>query len=130
MPVKMNNVVGDGRRLVMRVVFLQAGCAFIVGLIFWTTRGMAAGWSGLAGGMIAAAGSALFGWRMFAPGIAPAVVLRRALFAGESLKWFWYLLSIWAALAVFQARPLPLLSGLIAAQFGYWFGLIVIKRGN
>ncbi|MDP9084544.1 MAG: ATP synthase subunit I [Pseudomonadota bacterium] len=125
----MNNVAGHGKRLVMRVVFLQMGCALIVGLIFWITRSAATGWSGFAGGMIAAVGSGLFGWRMFAPGIAPATVLRRALFAAGSLKWSWYVLAVWAAFARFQLMPLPLLTGLVIAQFGYWVGLIGMKRG-
>lgn len=70
----------------------------------------------------------MFGWRMFAPGIAPASVLQRAMFAGEALKWLWYLLAIWAALTRFKLEPLPLLVGLIVAQFAYWLGLIG-KRG-
>jgi F0F1-type ATP synthase assembly protein I len=127
-PIAMNNIAGHGQRLVMRVVLLQAGCALIIGSLFWSLKGAAAGWSGLAGGMIAAVGSALLGWRMFAPGIAPATVLRRALFAGEFLKWFWYVLALWAAFARFQLMPLPLLSGLVIAQFGYWVGLVG-KRG-
>jgi F0F1-type ATP synthase assembly protein I len=125
----MTNIVENGKRLVMRVMLLQAGCALIVGSIFWIARGAAAGWSGFVGGMIAAIGSGLFGWRMFAPGIAPATVLRRALFAGESLKWFWCVLAIWAAFARFNMMPLPLVTGLAVAQFGYWLGLIGMKRG-
>ena len=124
----MNNIVGHGKRLVMRVVLLQVGCATLVGLLFWIIQRAAAGWAGFAGGMIAAVGSALFGWRMFAPGIAPAAILRRALFAGETLKWFWYMLAVWAAFARFKLMPLPLITGLGVAQFGYWFGLLG-KRG-
>lgn len=113
----------------MRVVIWQAGWALVVALVCWVWKGPAAAIAGLAGGMIAAIGSGLFGLRMFAPGIAPADSLRRAMFAGEALKWFWYVLALWAALARFKLMPLPLLIGLIAAQFGYWIGLIGIKRG-
>lgn len=112
----------------MRVVFLQAACAALVAIGFWAARGAAAGWSGLTGGLIAALGSAVFGWRMFAPGIAAAAVLRRAMFAAESLKWLWYMLALWAALVRFKLVPLPLLTGLATAQFAYWVGL-VDKRG-
>jgi hypothetical protein len=38
-------------------------------------------------------------------------------------------LGIWVALVELKLMPLPLLIGLIAAQFGYWFGMILIKRG-
>jgi ATP synthase protein I len=125
----MNNVLGVGKRLVMRVVLLQVGCAAAVAVLFWVWQGREAAWSGLTGGLIVAAGSGLFGWRMFAPGIAPAAVLRRALIAAEALKWFWYVLAVWAALACFKLPPLPLMTGLVIAQFGYWFGLVGMKRG-
>jgi F0F1-type ATP synthase assembly protein I len=126
----MNTVSSAGMRLVLRVVLLQTGCAAAVALLFWATQGATAGWSGLTGGLIVAAGSGLFGWRMFAPGIAPATVLQRALFAAESLKWCWYVFAVWAALTRLKALPMPLLTGLIVGQFGYWFGLIGKKRGQ
>lgn len=116
-------------RLVMRVVLLQAGCAAAVAILFWGLQGRAAAWAALTGGLIVATGSGVFGWRFFAPGIAPAAVLRRALFAAESLKWFWYVLGIWVALTRLKLPPLPLMTGLAFAQFGYWFGLIGMKRG-
>ncbi len=126
----MNTVSGASMRLVLRVVLLQAGCAAAVGAVFWAMRGIIAGWSGLTGGLIVAIGSGVFGWRLFAPGIAPATVLHRALFAAESLKWCWYVFGVWAALTRLKALPLPLMTGLIFAQFGYWFGLLGMKRGQ
>jgi F0F1-type ATP synthase assembly protein I len=125
----MIDVLGAGKRLVIRVTLLQVGCAILVALTFWFAEGARAAWSGLTGGLIVAIGSGIFGWRMFAPGIAPATVLRRALFAAESLKWFWYVLAIWAAFARLQLPPLPLLTGLVFGQFGYWLGLVG-KRGK
>jgi hypothetical protein len=112
----MTDIGRPGKRLVMRVVLLQMGCAAVVAMLFWFLQG-------------AAAGRAVFGWRMFAPGIAPAAILRRALFAAESLKWFWYVLAVWAALARFKVLPLPLMTGLVVAQFGHWAGLMGMKRG-
>ena len=124
------NTIGKAQlRLVIRVVLSQTVCAALAAMTFWWLEGAAAGASGLAGGLIAATGSGLFGWRLFAPGIAPAAVLRRALFAAESLKWFWYVVAVWAALARLRCAPLPLLTGLAVAQFGYWFGLVGMKRG-
>jgi F0F1-type ATP synthase assembly protein I len=102
----------------------------VVGALFWILDGAAAARSGLAGGLIVAVGSAVFGWRMFAPGIAPAATLQRALFAAESLKWIWYVLAMWVALTRLKLTPLPLLTGLVLAQIGYWVGLIGMKRGN
>ena len=125
----MNDIGKQGKRLVMRVVLLQTACAALVAALFWMLQGAAAARSGLAGGLIVASGSALFGWRMFAPGIAPAATLQRALFAAEALKWIWFVLAVWAAFARFKLMPLPLMTGLVFAQFGYWIGLIGMKRG-
>ena len=64
----------------MRVVLLQMACAALTAGGFWMAKGAAAAYAGLTGGLIVAIGSAVFGWRLFAPGIAPATTLQRALF--------------------------------------------------
>jgi hypothetical protein len=84
----MNNLFGVRYRLVLRVVLLQVGCATVAGLLFWMMAGGAAAMAAFAGGMIVVVGTSLFGWRMFAPGIAPAARLFRALVAAESLGGF------------------------------------------
>jgi len=124
------NITGVGKRLVLRVVLLQAGCAALTGLLFGIFWGLAAASAGFVGGMIAAVGSALFGWRMFAPGIAAAGRLFRAMVAAESLKWIWYVAAIWAALVRVKLMPAPLIGGVVVAQFGHWLSLVVSKRGN
>lgn len=123
------NRAGHGKRLVMRVVVLQAACAAVVAAMFSMLQGAAAARSGLVGGLIVAAGSAIFGWRLFAPGVAPAPALRRALFAAEALKWTWLVFAMWVAFARFRLPPLPLMTGLVFAQFGHWVGMLG-KRGN
>ena len=125
----MNNTVGAGRRLVVRVVMLQLVAASLSGVLFWFLDGALAAAAAVTGGVIAAVGTALLGWRMFSPGIAPAKALNKAMFAGEALKWLWYLIAMAAAFAILKLKPLPLLVGLIMAQFGYWFGLVGTKRG-
>jgi F0F1-type ATP synthase assembly protein I len=125
----MTNTSGSGLRLVWRVVLLQLVCAALTGLLFGWWRGMAAGIAATTGGVIAAVGSGVFGWRMFAPGIAPAAKLHRAMFAGEALKWFWYVVAIWVCFAKWKLDPSPLLVGLVVAQFGHWIGLVSVKRG-
>ena len=125
----MNGIAGHGRRLVMRVVLLQFGSAGLVASACLGFRGWAAVGAALAGGSIAAIGSGLLGWRMFLPGVAAATVLRRALYAGEALKWTWTVFALWVALGRWRLAPLPLILGLVVAQFGYWFGLVGMKRG-
>lgn len=125
----MNGIVGRETRLVMRIALLQTGSACVVASACLLLSGARAAAAALAGGLIAAVGSGLLGWRMFLPGVAPAAVLRRAMFAGEALKWTWTVLALSLAFARWRLAPLPLLSGLIVAQFGYWFALVGMKRG-
>jgi F0F1-type ATP synthase assembly protein I len=124
----MKSVALRARRVVMRVVLWQTGGALAVGALCWLAAGAAVAGAALVGGLIAAVGSGLFGVRMFAPGIAPAATLRRAMYAGEVLKWFWYAVAIWAALARLGLQPSGLVAGLITAQFSYWFGLVGSKE--
>ncbi len=127
-PIDMN-ITGLGKRPVLRVVVLQAACATLTGLLFLIFGGIAAAWAGFIGGLIVVVGSALFGWRMYAPGIAAAAKLYRAMIAAESLKWFWYVLALWLALARFKLMPAPLIVGVVVGQFGHWLSLVVAKRG-
>ncbi len=120
----MSDTVNRAKRLVVRVVLLQVATALAAAAVSGAYSGSRAAVSAMAGGCIVAIGTAVFGWRMFAPGIASASVLNRAMMAGEALKWLWLVLAVWAALTKLQLLPLPLLAGLISAQFGYWFGLV------
>jgi F0F1-type ATP synthase assembly protein I len=123
------NLTGLRLRLVLRVVLLQVGCATLTGVLFWIFGGFAAALAAFTGGMIVAVGSVLFGWRMFAPGIAPAGRWLRAMIAAETLKWVWYVLALWAALARLRLAAAALIVGIVAAQFGHWLSLIGTKRG-
>src|SRR5208283_385449 len=123
----MSKVPIQGYRLVVRVVLLQTGCAVLVALLFFAYRGSSSGIAALAGGVIVAVGSAVFGWRAFAPGVAGAARLSRAMFAGVALKWLWFVLALYVALARLKLDAVPLLVGLATAQFGYWAGMIRLK---
>jgi F0F1-type ATP synthase assembly protein I len=123
------NITGLARRPVLRVVVLQVACATLTGLLFLIFGVIAAALAGFIGGLIVAVGSALFGWRMHAPGIAPADRLFRAMVAAESLKWVWYVLALWAVLARVKLMPGPLMVGVVVGQFGHWLGLVATKRG-
>jgi len=52
----------------------------------------------------------------------------RALVAGEVLKWLWIGVALGAALGLTHLPALPLVTGMLAAQFGFWLGLALIKR--
>ncbi len=120
----MSDVPVRGKRLVIRVVLLQTGCALAAACVFLVFRGESAGLAALVGGLIVACGSLIFGWRMFKPGIAGAAKLSTAMYAGVALKWAWFVLALYVALAQLKLPAAPLLIGLLAAQLGYWVGLI------
>jgi F0F1-type ATP synthase assembly protein I len=120
----MTDVLVRGKRLVIRVVLLQTGCALLVASVFLVLRGVPAGLAALVGGLIVAVGSALFGWRMFKPGIAGGARLSTAMYAGVALKWLWFMLALYVALAQLKFAAMPLLIGMVAAQLGYWAALI------
>ena len=120
----MNEADGRGRRLAARVVLLQAGCAVLIALMFLAFKGAQQGLAALVGGLIVAAGSAVFGWLAFRPGVADAAVLKIAMYSGVALKWLWFALALYLALAWLKLDAAPLFIGIVAAQFGYWVGLI------
>jgi F0F1-type ATP synthase assembly protein I len=101
--------------------------AGVVALVALLASGPAAAGSALAGGSIVALGNVVFGWRLFAPGVAPVGVLARAWYAAEVLKWLWVGFALWLALGPAGLPPLPLLVGLIAAQAGFWLGIALVK---
>jgi F0F1-type ATP synthase assembly protein I len=123
----MNEVLSRGKRLVMKVVLLQAGCATLTASVFLVLKGSSAGLAALLGGMIVAVGSAVLGWRMFKPGIAGAATLTTAMFTGAALKWLWFAIALYIALARLKLDVLPLLIGMAIAQLGYWVGMLRLK---
>lgn len=123
----MSDVPVRGMRLVVRVVLLQAGCALVVASVCLVFKGAPAGLAALVGGLIVAAGSALMGWRAFKPGIAGGATLMMAMYAGVALKWLWFALALYLALARLKLGAAPLLIGMAAAQLGYWAGLYRLK---
>lgn len=126
-PFAMTDVLVRGKRLVIQVMLLQAGCALLVASVFLVSKGASAGLAALAGGLIVAAGSGVFGWRAFKPGIAGAATLGTAMYAGVALKWLWFVIALYVAFARLKLGVAPLLIGMGAAQLGCWVGLIRLK---
>ncbi len=123
----MTEVQSRGKRMVVRVVLLQAGCAAFVASVFLVFKGAHQGLAALVGGLIVAGGSAVFGWRMFKPGVAGGAALTSAMYAGVILKWLWFALALYLALARLKLDAAPLLIGMAVAQFGHWVGLMRSK---
>jgi F0F1-type ATP synthase assembly protein I len=95
--------------------------------VFLVFKGAHQALAALVGGLIVAAGSAVLGWRVFKPGIADAATLATAMYAGVALKWLWFALALYLALARLKLDAAPLLIGVVVAQLGYWAGLVRLK---
>ena len=126
-PFAMNEVPSRGKRTVVRVVLLQTGCAALVASVFLVFKGAHQALAALVGGLIVAAGSAVLGWRVFKPGIAGGATLTTALYAGVVLKWLWFALALYLAIARLKLDAAPLLIGIVVTQLGYWVGLVRLK---
>ena len=116
------------RQMVLRYALVQLVATALVAvsglaLAGWTV--FAAAW---VGGAIATIGTVLFGWTLFQPGVAASNTLARALYRGEVAKWLWVGVALWLALSVARIEALPLIAGFIAAQVGFWLGLVWVKR--
>jgi F0F1-type ATP synthase assembly protein I len=120
----MSDVLLRNYRLVVRVVLLQAGCAALVASLFLMFKGAHQALAALVGGLIVAAGSAVFGWRAFKPGIAGGATLMTAMYAGVVVKWLWFAVALYVAIGRLKLDAAPLLIGVVFAQFGYWVGLV------
>src|ERR1700716_2262575 len=120
----MNDGLRRGKGAVVRVVLLQAGCAALVASVFLVFKGASAAVAALVGGLIVAAGSAVFGWRVFKPGIAGGATLTAAMYVGVALKWLWFALALYLAIARLKLDAAPLFIGIVVTQLGYWVGLV------
>jgi len=118
----MRNSIAHGRRNAVRIVLFQFGIAGLVGLGF-CARDWHSGMAAWYGGGVIALGNALFAWRLFADGIAPVKRIARAVYAAEVVKWVWFVLALYLALAVFGLAPLPLIAGVLAAQAAFWVAI-------
>jgi F0F1-type ATP synthase assembly protein I len=116
-----------GKALVLRFAGVQMLAAAAVALGVGLISGWAATQAALAGGAVVAMGNVIFGWRLFAPGIAPATHIARAMWLGEGLKWLWVIVAVWLALTVAELAPMPFFLGLVAAQIGFWLGIAFLR---
>lgn len=117
-----------GKRLALRFAAAQLGGAFLAAIVVAVMSDGSNAMATLAGGAVVAVGNVVFGWRLFAPGVAPADRIAKAMWVGEALKWLWVVIAVWLALGVSNLAPLPFLVGMLAGQVGFWVGVAIIKE--
>jgi F0F1-type ATP synthase assembly protein I len=125
--VAVSDPARTGKRRVLRYVSLQLTCAAVVAIAAFGLDGWNAARSALAGGIIIACGTAVFGWVLFADRVTTTAGVTRMLYAGEVLKWLWVGIAFWLAFTFGNFSALALVSGAIAAQIGFWIGVGVIR---
>lgn len=118
-----SDVQARSKRLVVRVVLIQAAGTLALALSLRILEGPRAALAALAGGSIVAFGSALFGWRMFRPGVAGAQTLATAMYTAVALKWVWYGFALYASFAWLKLAAAQVLAGMVVALAANWLAL-------
>jgi F0F1-type ATP synthase assembly protein I len=117
----MSMQLAHGRRLVPRIAVTEAVVTLLVALGF-----AFAGWhqalAVLLGGTLVVIGTLLFGWRMFAAGIGSSGTALTSMLVGKAMQWITLALGLFLVIGVWHWPVVPVVSGVIAAQVGFWIG--------
>ncbi len=49
------------------------------------------------------------------------------MYVGVAMKWAWFAIALYVAFARLKLEAPPLLIGMVAAQLGYWAGLMRLR---
>ena len=127
----MQSQMPASRRLVLGYASWQAAAGVVLALVLvWLAPphgGLRGAQGALAGAMVVASGTLVFGWRLFRHGIAPVPQLARAWYAAEVWKWLWVGCGLWLALGKAALAPLPVVLGVVAAQVGFWVAMARVR---
>jgi F0F1-type ATP synthase assembly protein I len=122
----MRNSIAHGRSVALRTVALQLT---VTGLLAFalSLHGVRMALAAAVGGGAVALGNALFAWRLFGAGPAPVRRPLHAAYVAEALKWAWLVAMLYLAIAVWRLDFLPLIAGVLLAQFAFWLALVVFR---
>ncbi|HEX7341002.1 MAG TPA: ATP synthase subunit I [Rhodanobacteraceae bacterium] len=111
----MDNSLAGGRRLAAKVILTQAVVALIVGLAF-LARDVPSAIGALAGGLVAAVGSAMLALRVFARAATGPTAMLARFVVGSALKWIVVIVGLYLIVAVWKLPAMPVFAGLVAAM--------------
>jgi len=117
----LSTQLAHGRKLVARIAAVEAALTLVVALGF-AFSGLAPALAVAAGGGLFVIGTLLFGWRMFAAGIGSPDTALRSMFIAKAMQWITLALGLYLVIGVWHWPFLPVVSGVIAAQLGFWIG--------
>ena len=81
----------------------------------------------LLGGALVVVGTLLFGWRMFAAGVGSSGTALASMLVGKAMQWITLALGLFLVIGVLHFPVVPVVSGVIAAQVGFWIGTGLIR---
>ncbi|MDE1898422.1 MAG: ATP synthase subunit I [Xanthomonadaceae bacterium] len=122
----MRNSIAHGRSVALRMVALQLTATGLLAFAL-SLHGMRSALAAAVGGAAVALGNALFALRLFGAGPAPVRRPLQAAYVAEALKWAWLVAVLYLAIAVWRLDFLPLIAGVLLAQFAFWLALVVFR---
>ena len=122
----MRNSIAHGRSVALRTVALQLAVTVLLAFAL-SLHEMRMALAGAVGGGAIALGNALFALRLFGTGPVPARRALHAAYAAEAMKWVWLVAVLYLAIAVWKLDFLPLIAGVVLAQFAFWLALVVFR---
>lgn len=117
----MSTQLAHGRSLVPKIALAELGMTLIAALGFAFAGSPQALAAGL-GGLLVVIGTLLFGWRMFAAGIGTPGTALASLLIGKAMQWISLALGLFLVIGVWHCPAVPVVSGVVAAQVGFWIG--------
>lgn len=117
----LSTQLAHGRHLVARIAILEVVLTLVVSAAFAFVGFESARASATGGGLVVL-GTLLFGWRMFAAGVGSAGTALGSMLIGKALQWITLALGLYVVIGVWHWPVLPVVSGVVAAQVGFWIG--------
>lgn len=117
----LSTQLAHGRQLVARIAALEVVLTLVVSAAF-AFVGFASARASAVGGGLVVLGTLLFGWRMFAAGVGSPGTALGSMLIGKALQWITLALGLYVVIGVWHWPVLPVVSGVVAAQVGFWIG--------
>jgi len=123
----MNEVLSRGKRMVVRGRAPASRLRGISRVCVSCVQSSSPALAALVGGLIVGCRKCGDGLARVQARIAGGATLTTAMYAGVALKWLWFALAMYLAIARLKLDAAPLLIGIVVTQLGYWVGLVRLK---
>lgn len=117
----MSTQLAHGRSLVPKIALAEMVLTLIAAVGF-VPAGAHQALAASLGGLLVVVGTLIFGWRTFAAGVGSAGTALASLLVGKAMQWIWLALGLFLVIGVWHWPVVPVVSGVVAAQVGFWIG--------